>query len=435
MNEVQIVKMSLRKAAVQTLLLMALLAGVSSATAETYTERLAKIDAVIQADEAYVSKGKRSWLHYERIARAYIDRAQLSGEYEDYVSADTVLKKAFSLAARGSGPILLRARLNYVLHRLPAIEADLIAAESTLLVNKPTIATINGIRADTWLQRGRYSDAKQLFDALENMRPGIDSAVRMAQYHTQTGQYERADHWLQIAGQRIAGPQPQLRAWLKLQAGILDLEQGRLNEALAHYNDALQQFPGWWLVQEHIAEIDVLQGRIDVAEQAYRSLIERTGSPLFMIALSEILEQRGNTVDAARLLDDATRIYYEQAVQLPEAIAGHALEHFLQHGTTTQALQLARDNHSLRPAGALAVLLAQAQAINGDLKQAAATLDNQLATPYRSAELHATAFAVYESIGSELLATQQRQLALDINPDALESVDWLQQRIQAIRQN
>lgn len=417
------------------LCLLAFIASVGTATSDTYSERLAKIDAAIQADEVYIGKAARSWLHYERLARACLERAQLSGQYSDYVSAETTLKQAFEMAEQGSGPVLLRARLNYSLHRLPAIEADLAAAESALLVNKPTLATIKGIRADVWLQRGQYQEAKQVFDTLERTHPNVDTAVRLAQYHIQTGQYARADEWLHTAEQRVVGTQPQLQAWLKLQAGILDLEQGRLNEALVHYNDALQQFPGWWLVQEHIAEIDALQGRTDIAEQSYGSLIKRTGSPLFMIALSEILEQRGNTTEASRLLDEATTIYIEQAATTPEAIAGHALEHFLQHGSATQALQLARDNHRLRPAGAPAVLLAQAQAINGDIWQAAATLDTQLATPYRSAELHATAFVVYESVERNLSARQQHQLALNVNPDAIDSVKWLQNRIQAIKQH
>lgn len=415
--------------------LMAFIASVSTANADTYTKRLSKIDAAIQADEAYVSQSARSWLHYERLARSYLERAQLSGQYTDYVAAESILKKAFEVAEPGSGPVLLRAKLNYALHRLPAIEADLATAQSALLVNKPTLAKINGIRADVSLQRGQYQEAKHTFDALENTRPGVETAVRLAQYHTQTGQYKRADQWLHTAEQRVVGTQPQLQAWLKLQAGILDLEQGRLNEALVHYNDALQQFPGWWLVQEHIAEIDSLQGRADAAEQSYRSLIERTQSPLFMIALSEILEQRGSKAEASRLLHDATRIYSEQAETTPESIAGHALEHFLQHGSATQALQLAQYNHRLRPAGAPAVLLAHAHAVNGDIWQAAATLDRELATPYRSAELHATASVVYEATGQDMLAEQQRQLALNINPGAIESVDWLQNRIQAIRQN
>ena len=393
----------------------------------TYATELARVDQHLSARKSFADTRPDSWLHLSRVASVQLERAQLSGEFNDFAAAQSTLQKAFAMVDRGVGPVLLRARLNYSLHRLSAIEDDLVAAESALLVSKPDLELISGIRADVMFQTGQYPEARQRYDELEDTYPSTTSAIRLAHYHSHIGQYEAAEQWFAKAQDRVAGQSERLRAWLKLQLGILDLERGRLNEALVHYEDALDLFPGYWLVEEHIAEIHALQGQTDKAESSYRDLIKRTGSPLFMIALAEILEQRdlSEKAEANELFQEAGGIFETIASQIPEAIAGHALEYYLHSGDPEQTLKMAQSNYQLRPGGQPVLMLAQAHAINNQLEQAQSILDTLLTTPYRSAELHATAAIVYRAVGLDNLAAEQERLATVINPTALDDVDWL----------
>ena len=408
--------------------------SVAHNNASTYAKELAQIDSQLSAKKAFAAAHPDSELHLTKVAEAYFERARLSGEFTDYASALNTLQSVFAMEDHGNGPVLLRARLNYSLHRLPSIEPDLLTAQSALLVNKPTNAKIEGIRADVLLQQGQYDNALQTYEELDKNHPDSTSAIRIAQANAYTGDHAEAEHWFAVAENRAPLRSSQLRSWLALQLGILDLERGRLDEALVHYQRALELFPGYWLVEEHIAEIDALQGRTDKAEHAYRDLINRTGSPQFMIALADILLQRDGLEnnEATELLEQANHVFTSMASQIPEAIAGHALEYFLQQGNPKQALQLAMDNYRLRAGGPSAVLLAQAHAINGQLSEASTVLDKLLTTPYRSADLHATAGVVYRASGFNDRADHQEQLARTINPGAVESNDWLWVGIEAI---
>ena len=399
-----------------------------------YEKMLARIDTQLNAKKSFVATRPDSVLHLTSVAEVYFERARLSGEFNDYADALDTLEQVFEMPDRGNGPVLLRARLNYSLHRLPSIESDLQTAESALLVNKPTVAMIEGIRADVMLQQGRYADARRAFTELDNSNPDSTSAIRIAQANVYIGDYEEAEHWFGLAQAQAPHRSAHLRSWLALQQGILDFEQGRLDEALVHYQHALNLFPGYWLVEEHIAEIDALQGRTDIAERAYRDLIKRTDSPQFMIALADILiqgtEQEKN--EANRLLEEANRVYTTMAEKIPEAIAGHALEYFLHQGNPKQSLQLAMDNYQLRAGGPPAVLLAQAHAVNGHLSEASTILDKLLKSPFRSADLHATAGVVYRALGFDDRADHQEQLAVAMNPGSVADSDWLRHGIKAI---
>ena len=150
-----------------------------------------------------------------------------------------------------------------------------------------------------------------------------------------------------------------------------------------------------------------------------------------MIALADILEQRGPSekAEANELLHEAHSLFKTIASQIPEAMAGHALEYFLHRGDPQQALRMAESNYQSRPGGQPALMLVQAQAINGQLPQAQSRLDSLLTTPYRSAELHATAAVVYRAVGLDNRAIQHARLATAINPAALENVDWLRRKL------
>lgn len=393
-----------------------------------YDAELARIDQTLQANTTVASQRPGSWLHLESVAKSYLERARLTGEFDDYYSALKVMSQVYAIAGERGGPALSRATLHFAVHRLPEVEADLVKAESALLLDTSTQQTIQGIRADVLLYTGQYTQAKDAYEQLEAMAPSVNSATRLAHYHAQLAQYQEAERWYERAEQRVSRHSAHLRSWLKLQFGILDLAQGQLDEAMAHYKEGLNVFPGYWLLEEHIAEIDALQGRDKMAERKYRDLIKRTGSPIFMSALADILAVRKNKAnqnEAADLLETTNRWYENRISKIPELMSGHALAHFLQSGDSQRALQLAQNNYRLRPGGEAALQLIQAHTRLGQIPQATRLLETLLTSPYRSAELHATAGVVFQANGNRQGADKHYSLACTINPLAIKNMDWL----------
>jgi len=228
------------------------------------------------------------------------------------------------------------------------------------------------------------------------------------------------------------GRSSQLGSWVHLQKGLLDLAGGRLDKALLHYQQALDTFPGHWLIEEHIAEINALQGRDLLAEKKYRNLIARTDSPLFMVALAELLAERDDVQakrESTMWMQAATEQFQQQLDLMPEMVSAHALEHFLQFDEIEQVLPLALENYHMRPGGEPAVALVQTLAIAGQRTRAIALLEEILDSQYRSAELFATAGIIYQAEHRMDTAQNHYRQALEWNPRSVDNLSWFHKRV------
>lgn len=382
-----------------------------------YADELAEIDRRIEGIQARVEATAPAWLTLQTLADALSERAHLSGDYDDYAAAEAALAKAFELAPEGSGPRMSRARLHFTLHRVGAALEDLEAAAKRINLKKHEQAAIDGLRADIAFQRGDYEAARAEFERLAEAAPGMGATSRLATYRWKTGDFDGADALYLEALRSYTGTAAQPRAWLRLMRGLLDLDRGRHRDAYAHYQNAAAELSGYWLVEEHIAEIRGILGEVEPATVLYRDLIERTGNPEFMDALAEILAEGGEAAGAEKMRLRARKAYEELLERYPEAAAGHAIDHFFaDESATGRVLELAESNHRLRPNGAAKILLAKALLNAGEAERAEATILEVLASPWRSAELHEVASEVFAARGDQERATAELAKAKAIDP-------------------
>lgn len=342
----------------------AVAAGEPAASASTYAAELAAIDAAITAIGARAAKSPGDWLVRERLADRFLERARLSGSYDDYAAAEAALAEAFAIAAPGAGPLMTRARLNFALHRNDRIEADLDAIAKKVTLSDRERAAVIGLRADLALQRGELAAAEEGFAAAAAIERTTTAVSRLALARWRGGDLEGADA---LYAEALAGADsPMNAAWTHLMRGLLDLERERLEAALAHYREGEARLSGWWLIDEHVAEALRELGQVEEARARYEEIVARTQNPEFMDALAEIAEERGDAATAARWYTAARAGHERLLARFPEAAAGHALEHFLARGDApARALELAAMNYSQRPNPEAARLLAEAQAAAG----------------------------------------------------------------------
>ena len=395
-------------------------AGGASSTAVA----LAEIDARIASLRRIVARRNDDWLDLEFIAQAYINRARLSADWDDYQHADETLQEAFRIAPPGAGPVLTRANFNYTMHRFQQVEPDLRAVEHWVLVNEGQRNAVASLRADVAFHSGRYDEARRGYDALLAVTRSVSMLVALAQLDWKTGDFDAADRLLDEAERMAATGEAGTRAFVSLVRGLMNLDRGRWDVALAHYRQGLTFRPGYYLLEEHVAEVLALQGHADEATTMYRDLVARTHDPEFMDALAELLAARGERAEADRLLAEARANYDRRLRIFPEAIAGHALAHFLRHDPA-RAVQIAEINRAARPGGEAQVLLAQAYLRVHRDADARTVIDSVLSTAWNTAELHATAAIVFDRQGPGARAEQERRRATAINPHANEALDWL----------
>lgn len=390
-------------------------AGAASepAPAWSYDDERRRSEAAVSEARAALARGPVAWPQWETLARAQLALAQLSGDYRLYTAAEQSLQQAFDLAGAGSGPFLARARYNYTVHRLDRVAADLDAAERE---RNPDRAAILGLRADLAFQRGDYPAALTGYRAALELREDVQGLVRLALWQGHMGHLSEALALMDRAERIDHGDSPHPRAWLALQRGLLALHRGRWDLALAHYQHALRLLPGWWLAREHVAEIHALQGQTELALQEYAAVIGDTGSPEFMDASARLLRERGDADAAAPWIARARALYEQRLAQLPEATYGHGLDHYLQFGSPTETLALARRNQALRPNGEASIKLAAALLNAGQPAEALRWLRQTLDSGWRSAELHATAARAAAANGELAEAREQARLAKALNP-------------------
>ncbi|MFZ4688802.1 MAG: hypothetical protein ACOYLS_06170 [Polymorphobacter sp.] len=382
----------------------------------SYAEAITAADVAIANARTAATAGSDQWLMHEILAGNYLARAQLSGSYDDYAAAERALDNAFKVAVAGSGPHLMRASLDFSMHRLAGAERQLAAVDRYAVRPEPgDLAEMAAMRGDIAFYRGQLPDALKHYDEADALVPGAAS-FRRAIYAARTGDSDRADAYFARAERDYRSPTPQTRSYLELQRGILDLDRGRLGDAMAHFRRADSLFPGRWLTQEHIAEVLTLQGKTAEAETLYRDIVRRTGNPEFMDALAAIAEARGDKAEARRLYNQATAIWTRRLQQFPEAAYGHAIDHCIAMRDWACALRMAQANDAARPYGDSKVALARALLGSGRPAEARAVIESVLATAWRTAKLHRTAADIYQANGMRAEAATQDRLARAMNP-------------------
>lgn len=382
----------------------------------SYAEAIRRSDTAIANARKAAEAGADQWLMHEIHASELMARAQLSGDYRDYAAAGAALDKAFAVAVKGSGPHMMRAALDFSMHRLAGAEAQLAATDAYAVPPDPgDRAEIAAMRGDIAFYRGEYDRAWALYDAADRLVPG-SANFRRAIFAARTGKVDLADAYLTEAEKAYRSPTPQTRSYMQLQRGILDLDRGRLEEAMAHFREADRLFPGRWLIEEHIAEVLNLQGKTSQSEKLYRDIVRRTGHPEFIDALAGIAEARGDKAEAQRLYARSAKNWVERLKLFPEATYGHAIDHCMARRDWACALRLAEANHRARPYGEAKIKLAAALLANRRTEEARALIDTVLASRWRTPDLYVTAAAIYDASGLTRKAGQYRDAARRMNP-------------------
>lgn len=300
---------------------LALLLSVALTLGATdYDTEIKRIDTEL----ASATGAKRAYLLYLR--------ASLTTDFEDFRAAEVAVDE--------SELLLVRANLHFKLHRLDAAKRDLEAAGGSA-----------ALEADIAMQEGRYDDARRMYEALP---PKWDNLARLAFFRSKMGDAVAADKLYERAADELTAKEMRDFAWIELQRGVLDLERGRVKDALAHYERANAAWSGWWLIDEHRAEALHLLGRTEEAVALYRDVIARTKKPELISALAAILESE-------ELFAEADRRFEEEMALYPEAAVGHYIDHLLSRGgDVARVVELAERNHAARPNAEAKLLLAKA---------------------------------------------------------------------------
>jgi tetratricopeptide (TPR) repeat protein len=392
--------------------------AVTTSTIESsigYPKLLAELDQRIDALQSRVGARPGDWLTRMRLGSLLLERAGLTNRTDDFARVQAVLDESFAIAPAGSGPLLLAARFNFSIHRLDVAERHLDQLDRRAVPKRDEQVIARVLRAQIALQRGQYADAFEGLSAVAAVMPAV-AIAELALYHAKTGDPSQAETLLERALASTKPDDPRRRAWLRLQLGLVAMNRGDHVQALERLRAADDELPGWWLVQEHIAEA---YGRLDHHREAiaiYDELVRTGGLPQHMDALASAYRHAGEPELALPLIQRAGAAWEQHLVTFPESAMGHGLAHHLQFGTPERALELALTNYAVRPGGDARVALARAYLGAGRPIEALEHARAVLGTVYRTAALHHTIAQAHSALGQDEAAAAQLELCAALDP-------------------
>ncbi|MDB5683175.1 MAG: hypothetical protein JWM75_873 [Sphingomonas bacterium] len=395
----------------------------------THDEARARLDALVASGAAAVGPGGGGWLAYATIAGDLLDRARLTGSFDDYARAGALYARAFAVADPGFGPHLERAAYNLAVHRLAAVEPDLTRIDHYAMApDPPTAATLLGMRGDLLFYRGQYREALDLYQQGRRRAPSLAASMRLATYWAAMGDPARALGYLDEAQAQLSGAQQQVLAGIETQRGRIAFARGDWVAAERHYLWANDIFPGHWATEQQIALMAALRGDRARAATLFAAVASRDGSPEAMDALAGLARAGGDFATSAAWAARADAEWRRRMRLLPEAAYGHAIEHLLAFGSPAETLRVALANYAVRPFGESATQLAAAYLANHRAQDAIRTIEPVLRSGWVASGAHVVAMEAYALAGEGDRADAQRRKALAINPHALDrnpAMVWL----------
>jgi tetratricopeptide (TPR) repeat protein len=194
-----------------------------------------------------------------------------------------------------------------------------------------------GNLGDALMELGEYERAEQAYKRMLAARPSLESYNRAAYYSFVTGDPANAIALMKLAieaGSKV----PESVAWCQSELGDMYFKTGKIAEARAAYEAAIQLFPSLHRAHAGLGRLDAIDGNIAAAIQSYKRA--QTAVPLveYSAALEQLYLAQGKPEEAKRqrgLIDVVDKlgrargetanrvlalIYIEEDRKVPEAV-------------------------------------------------------------------------------------------------------------------
>lgn len=244
---------------------------------------------------------------------AYQQRARETGDPSFYPRSHEALRRSQALVPDNDLTVVGLAALAASRHRFP--EALRLARRALEL--NPRSAPALGILGDASIETGRYGAAFAAFDRMAALKPTAAAYARVAYARELLGLTGAAIAAMKLAAS-AASATAEPASWALVELGNLQFNSGRLRLAERAYREALARFPGYHRAEAGLARVEAARGRLDVAVDRYRRVLETVPLPEYAAALGETLAAAGRSEEADEafgLVDAIQRLFEENGAE------------------------------------------------------------------------------------------------------------------------
>jgi tetratricopeptide (TPR) repeat protein len=346
--------------------------------------------------------------------RAYglYQHAALTGRLDEFTVAEAAIAEAFDQIGAWPDLCLVKANLDMKFHRLKDAKHALEMAPG-LTESFPGRV----IWSDIHLQEGRYRQAKQMCEALVAENRTWDNLARLAYWESKFGKIESAETLYTEAEEEITAKEMRGYAWVELQKGLLDLRRGRYEQAAEHYRRAGDAYSGYWLVDDHLAELYGSQGKYAEAVALYESVLAANPRPELQQAFGELYATMGEEDKAEKWFDKALAGFLQASENGGVHYYHHLVDFFSDvREDGSEAVAWARKDLELRRNFGTEGAFAWALYRNGQIVEADEMMDCALSSGVQDGHLFAKAATIKAAAGRSDEGAELSRRAFAINP-------------------
>ena len=365
-------------------------------------------DREIDSALKLVAKSPDSTLGYNQLAVIYIKKARQTGDFNLNEKAEAAVKRALEIAPGDVPSRKLQASLSLTFHRFTeALELGM-----KLQHEFPKDPIVYGVLTDANAELGNYVEAVAAAQQMVDLKPNSSSYARVAHLRSLHGDHAGAVEMFTLAA-RITDPQDkEAQSWCLVQLADELWKNGKYPEAEKVYDEALQNFPEYFLALAGKGRIRAAQGDLETAERILVNAQNRVPNPETIVLLGDIYTVRGNAEKAANQYDLVEVV--EQKLGVPEIRL--ALLWADRDVKLDEALGIATNAHAARKDIYTADVLAWCLYKKNRLAEAKAAIDEAMRLKTNDARIRYHAGMIELALGNEKEARVLLQMALKTNP-------------------
>jgi tetratricopeptide (TPR) repeat protein len=253
---------------------------------------LLPLDEVIKLTGDRVAKNPKDAFALAYLGWLHVRKAREDGDLTAYDRAGECYKRLIELDPKSvSG----RAGMAVVLAARHKFAESLELARSAYRDNPEEHGLLASI-ADALQERGELAEAEKALDEWEKKDPGAAAQSRRARLAELRGRPDEALKWMERADREESARamSKEARAWYKLRLGEMHFNAGRLKEAAAQAETALEWHPRYAQALALLGRVRAAEGKADDAIKLYTRAVSIAPDLTMLAELGDLHARAGN---------------------------------------------------------------------------------------------------------------------------------------------
>jgi tetratricopeptide (TPR) repeat protein len=239
----------------------------------------------------------------EQLGYHFVARARLTNDPGYYTVAERAAACVETVRPDAAAALLLRGHVLHQMHRFQ--EAEAIARR---LVARREFVLDYGLLGDALMEQGRLEEAAEAYQKMIDLKPFHQSYTRAAHLRWLRGDLEGAIALMHRAVKSASPRDPESIAWSYARLAFYHLQSGRLTDAAAFADSALQ------FVADYAPAL-LVRGRIQLAQQRHDQAADTLARAARLNPLPEYQWALADALRAARRGDEAAAIETDLVAQ------------------------------------------------------------------------------------------------------------------------